>query len=127
MSKDICEFPTRCFLMLHISVLTKPSLDFLRPVFLTPFSKVENLNDPKLHVGDMVKIADGIIQFVVEGVRPAAFVWLSTPLKGRFSDNGFVLFEKTRFLNFTSKFVIDINEFSKNLTYTSLFDVYRPS
>ena len=57
---------------------------------------------------------------------PAAFVWLDAwGYKGRFSDNGFLLAEPTRTIQFYAwDDIMDVNKFKQRLSVKSLMDIY---
>ncbi len=123
---EACADIASCFIVLQLIVPEKPDLNMFRPVFLSPFSKIKGLGDPKLHIEkEMVKFGENIVQLTIKASKPAAFVWLSTETSGRFSDNGFIMYEEARILNFTAKGLLDEKVFVKTLKVVSLYEIYN--
>lgn len=124
---DWCRDPSQCFIILNLTVLDLPDVSYSRPVYLTPFSMINGLSDPHIVIpkSSIFNVSSNRIQFTLTGKSPAAFVWLSTKIPGKFSDNGFVLHQSKRLLSFTGRETVDVDRFKNDLTVTSLYDVYR--
>ena len=124
---DWCRDPSQCFIILNLTVLDLPDVSYSRPVYLTPFSMINTLKDPHIGIpkGEVFNVSSNQIQFTVTAMHPAAFVWLSTRIPGTFSDNGFVLYQKSNLISFTGRDTVDVERFKNDLTIKSLYDVYR--
>ena len=57
---------------------------------------------------------------------PAPFVWLeANGIKGRFCDNGFLMYKQTETIKFYAWEVTSLNMLKKSLSVKSLIDIYQ--
>lgn len=57
---------------------------------------------------------------------PAPFVWLEAyGIRGRFCDNGFLMFEETKSVTFHAWEATDLVSLKNSLTVKSLMDIYH--
>ncbi|KAL3837189.1 hypothetical protein ACJMK2_022560 [Sinanodonta woodiana] len=69
----------------------------------------------------------GIFTVTLSTDAIAPFVWLETyGVKGRFSDNGFLMVHSQKNVTFTAWEVVDVPTLRKSMTVKSLMDVYYP-
>eukprot|EP00794_Sanderia_malayensis_P008644 gene8644-9576_t len=105
---EACADITSSFMLLRLFIPEKPDVRLVKPIFLAPFHNITALEDPKIVVeNNVTQVGQNVIQFTIQSLKPAAFVWLSTSLPGLFSDNGFVMYEEARMLNFTANSLVD--------------------
>ena len=122
---DFCKQPRECFMILDLEVEHLPNYSYSRPVFLTPLNQAIGLTNPHIAImpSDMQRVSANTICFKIRVTNPAAFLWLSSDVEGRFSDNGFLQYKNSKELNFTSVAPVDLKTFSGSLKALSYYDV----
>lgn len=102
LSAGNCSDATECFLILEAFNGTVETGEILSSnyLFLAPFTDVTTMVDPNIQVMDVEKMSapppdatsiEVPFKVTISSDGPAAFVWLETPLHGRWSDNGFLI------------------------------------
>ena len=119
---DWCQNIKECFIVLSIQVNSMPNSSYSRPVFLTPFSVVDSLKDPKVSISNFAQVSKRVVRFSVFVHSPAAFLWLDTSIPGHFSDNGFVQFEACKILHFYAQHDVTIQGIKQSLHHISLYN-----
>ena len=119
---DWCQNIKECFIVLSIEVNSMPDFSYSRPVFLTPFSVVDSLKDPKVSISNFAQISKRVVRFIVSVQSPAAFLWLDTSIPGHFSDNGFVQFDACKMLHFYAQHDVTVQSIEESLHHISLYN-----
>jgi beta-mannosidase len=92
------------------------------------FAPLSQTQLPKVNwkVGNWQQTNNTTATFTLDAALPAAYVWLETPLPGRFSDNGFLYVPSgplsLAFYSWTPSF--NITQLQQTLTITSISDTY---
>ncbi|KAM6439989.1 beta-mannosidase isoform 1-T1 [Liasis olivaceus] len=90
--------------------------------FLSSLKNAKGLKNPHIHVS--VSQEGDHFQLVLEAIAIAPFVWLDVGnIPGRFSDNGFLLTEKQKFIFFYPWETTSVKELEKSLSLISLTDI----
>ncbi|XP_062838485.1 beta-mannosidase isoform X1 [Anolis carolinensis] len=90
--------------------------------FLSSPKDAVGLKNPQLHVS--VSQGGDHFRLLLEATAIAPFVWLDAGnIRGRFSDNGFLLTEKQKVILFYPWETISAKELEKSLSLTSLTDI----
>lgn len=127
-----CPSASECVVLLSASDSggTLLSRNFL---FISPFTEVTTLQDPKLAVVSVkaaasTQAADGampVFDVTVSGAAVAPLVWLETKYAGVWSDNAFVMTEATLTLQFTAWESVTASELQESTIIESLYSFYN--
>ncbi|XP_052253221.1 beta-mannosidase-like [Dreissena polymorpha] len=123
--KAKCGSAESCFLFLHLGDPDTGPTSWLP---LTTIRDTKGLEKPYLKITKVSTDTTNASTFIIDisTNRPVPFVWLeATGVKGRFSDNGFLLCERTSSVRFYAWETVSEETLRKTLTVTSLMDVYR--
>ncbi|XP_048589787.1 beta-mannosidase isoform X2 [Nematostella vectensis] len=122
-----CPSRAHCFItMTTTQTSTKISIAPTNTFFLSPWSAAVGMKDPLLKISDIHRSSKTGIAFTVSAQAPAAFVWLASGImRGRFSDNGFHQTEKVKKVLFHPWENLTIDEFTRSLQVSSLYDIYH--
>ena len=116
--------PEQC--LLYLQCLDGNSKQLSNNVFY--FTKLRSalLVSPNVTVSQFVKSGDAI-SFLVQSTAVAPYLWLETPLDGRFSDNGFVVLpgHSVQIIFYSWDSSISISKFTSSLTTKSLYDSFH--
>ncbi|KAG5896412.1 hypothetical protein JTB14_022495 [Gonioctena quinquepunctata] len=110
-----------CFFYLTVE---KEGLKITPDNFVIP-SKIKNSNvqRPKVQISSVAKISnEQIYSIEITTDQIALFVWLESPISGTFSENGFLMVEKTKTVYFTCEHTVTPEALSGSLTVTNLLD-----
>lgn len=120
-----CPSPTECVLS-YAAFDSAGTLLNANVMYLSSFSMVTTFVDPQLVVSEVSAVQGSRTDFVitVHGVALAPFVWLETPIAGRFSTNGGLFVPSTLTVVFYAV-AEDVSavELQASLSVRSLWDV----
>ncbi|XP_065941841.1 beta-mannosidase isoform X3 [Magallana gigas] len=93
---------------------------------LSTFSAVIGLKKTKIQVTNIIAVKkDQVFNITISTSAIAPFVWLDTPgVQGRFSDNGFLMVQRVKQLQYFAWESVDQNRLGSSLTIKSLMDIY---
>lgn len=105
----------------HIITLIPVAIVFLNRYLLLLFSNAQISNVSALHSEDESLRGSNVHEIELKTDAVALFVWLSAGrVRGRFSDNGFIMVDKTTSLTFTSDLPLDVAQLRLNISVTCL-------
>ncbi|XP_053372785.1 beta-mannosidase-like [Mercenaria mercenaria] len=122
--KADCGAPEHCFIVLYIGDLNN-GLSTWYP--LTTFKKSKGLRVPNMKVDQIMESEDRDtfeIHLITDAIAP--FVWLEAySIKGRFSDNGFLMFQAEKTIVFYAWESTDVDTLKDIISVKSLMDIYN--
>lgn len=122
-----CKSARHCvFTVKPMDASTGEDLGPTNVFYPTSLSEALGMSDPRLKI---VKVArtpkKGEYSVYIEAQSPACYVWLvAEDVRGRFSNNGFLLIEPSKTVIFYSWQDTTEDELEKSLYITSLYDLY---
>lgn len=122
-----CKSARHCvFTVKPVDASTGQDLGPTNVFYPTSLSEVEGISDPKLKIVKVARMPQkGEFSVYIEAQSPACYVWLvAKDVRGRFSDNGFLLIEPSKTVIFYSWQDTTEDELEKNLYIKSLYDLY---
>lgn len=124
MSTSGCVRTQQCFLFFHLGDPISGPTNWLS---LTQFNNAEGLLKANITISSVQPTAKPdqfLITLTTDQVAP--FVWLEAyKVKGRFSDNGFLMKDSKVNVTFYAWETVDINSLRSSLSVKSLMDVYH--
>lgn len=122
-----CKSARHCvFTVKPVDASTGQDLGPTNVFYPTSLSEVEGISDPKLKIVKVARMPQkGEFSVYIEAQSPACYVWLvAKDVRGRFSDNGFLLIEPSKTVIFYSWQDTTEDELENNLYIKSLYDLY---
>lgn len=118
-----CIRRQNCFLFYHLG---NPQNGPTAWQALSTFSAVIGLKKAKIQVTNIITVKkDQVFNITISTSAIAPFVWLDTPgVQGRFSDNGFLMVQRVKHLQYFAWESVDQNRLGGSLTIKSLMDIY---
>lgn len=111
--------------MTPIDFSTEEDLGPANVFFPSNLSDAIGLQDPQLKISKVAQLSKTEFRVSVQAQSPACFVWLvAKDVRGRFSENGFLLTEPSKTVIFHSWQDTTEGELAKSLYIMSLFDLY---
>lgn len=118
-----CVRTKQCFLFFYLGDPVSGPTNWMA---LSQFNIVENLQKATINITSVQatsKPDEFLIFLTTDNIAP--FVWLEAyGVKGRFSDNGFLMKDSKVTLIFTAWQTVDVNTLKSSLSVKSLMDVY---
>ncbi|XP_033733358.1 beta-mannosidase-like [Pecten maximus] len=114
-----------CFLFFHLG---DPSNEPVAWQPLTEYKNVVGLENSVIQVTDVQQASTDkqVYNVTITTDSISVFVWLDAHnVKGRFSDNGFLMISPKKLVQFFSSLPIDVSTLRNTLTVQSLTDVYH--
>ncbi|KAK7092217.1 beta-mannosidase-like [Littorina saxatilis] len=122
MSDANCTATADCFVYCYLNDPLSGSDNF---VFLAE-PKDSNIQNANTSISEIRQVETRIFTVTVVTDAHAPFVWLEAgSIMGRFSDNGFLMYNQAKLVNFTAWQNVDRLTLQDQMTVTSLADVYR--
>ncbi|XP_068702128.1 beta-mannosidase-like [Montipora foliosa] len=123
---------SRCVSSRHCVITTTPAdlstgqnLGPTNVFYPTSLSQAVGLNDPHLKVVKVRQNSKAEFSVSIQAQSPACFVWLvAKDVRGRFSENGFLLTEPSKTVLFYSWQETTASDLEKSLYVKSLYDLY---
>lgn len=113
-----------CFLFFHLGDPFSGPSNFIS---LTEFSNAEGLQNATVKVSNVMATAkqdEFVITLTTDAIAP--FVWIEAyKVKGRFSDNGFLMIHKDTNLTFYAWETVDVDTLKAALSVKSLMNIYH--
>ncbi|XP_060593754.1 beta-mannosidase-like [Ruditapes philippinarum] len=122
--KSGCGAPGNCFVVLYIGDINNGHSTWYP---LTTFKDAIGLREPDLKV-ELIKTTedDNVFELQLRTDAVAPFVWLEARgIKGRFSDNGFLMFLPQKTILFYAWETTDADILKERVTIKSLMDIYN--
>ncbi|KAL4228617.1 hypothetical protein ACF0H5_011667 [Mactra antiquata] len=118
-----CIRSKACFIAFHFGNTSGPT----NWMPLSQFNNAEGLQKANIKITNVQatsKPNEFTLTLTTDALAP--FVWVDTNnVKGRFSDNGFLMYQKTMTLTFYAWETVDVNTLTNSLSVKSLMDVYE--
>jgi len=121
-----CESPRHCvFSMTPLDLSTGVDLGPTNVFYPASLSEAVGLKDPQLKVVKVSLMTKTEFSVSIQAHSPACFVWLvAKDVRGRFSENGFLLTEPSKSVIFYSWQETTTSNLEKSLYIMSLYDLY---
>eukprot|EP00057_Strongylocentrotus_purpuratus_P006506 XP_011660980.1 PREDICTED: beta-mannosidase isoform X2 [Strongylocentrotus purpuratus] len=114
-----------CFITMAIYHSNSTQLSPTNPIFLASFSEVVGLKKPTIKISSVSKVGSDEFLVTLKTSTIAPFTWLdSGSLRGRFSQNGFLMMTPSLSVSFFAWEPTSAEELTKSLTVSSLMDLY---
>lgn len=122
-----CESAHHCvFTMRPLNLSSGKDLGPINVFYPSNLSEAVGLKDPRLKIAKVARMSETReFSVSVEAQSPACFVWLvAKNVRGRFSENGFLLTEPSKTVVFFSWQDTTVEDLEKTLYIKSLYDLY---
>ncbi|XP_063965310.1 beta-mannosidase-like isoform X1 [Lytechinus pictus] len=114
-----------CFVTMVIYHNNSTQLSPINPLFLSSFSDVIGLKKPVIRISSVSKVLTDEFLITLKTSSIAPFTWLdSGGLRGRFSQNGFLMMTPSISVTFFAWESMSTEELANSLTVSSLMDLY---
>ncbi|KAL5010698.1 hypothetical protein ScPMuIL_013003 [Solemya velum] len=122
LTKTSCDLPQRCFFYMYLTNTQEPSAW----VTLSTFREAIGLQKANIKITNLRTTGeDKIFNLTITTDNFAPFVWIDAyGIKGRFSDNGFLLAQSQKNISFYAWESVTLDRFNSSLSIKSLMDVY---
>lgn len=114
-----------CFLFFHLG---DPSNEPVAWQPLTEYKSIVGLENSVVQVADVQQAwttDKQVFNVTITTNTISVFVWLDTQIKGRFSDNGFLMVTPKKIVQFLSSQPVNVSDLHSSLSVRSLSDVYH--
>ncbi|XP_069119569.1 beta-mannosidase-like isoform X2 [Argopecten irradians] len=114
-----------CFLFFHLG---DPSNEPVAWQPLTEYKSIVGLENSVVQVTDVQQAwttDKQVFNVTITTNTISVFVWLDTQIKGRFSDNGFLMVTPKKIVQFLSSQPVNVSDLHSSLSVRSLSDVYH--
>nr|CAB3263609.1 beta-mannosidase [Phallusia mammillata] len=119
-----CPYKELCYLT--ISVMEDTSI-LPTSFFPVIFKDIQGISKPEIKVSKVEELSKNLFSVELKSSSPALFVWVeAVGIRGRFSDNGFVMYEATVNITFHSwDETLQVDSLKESLTVKSFADIYQ--
>lgn len=121
-----CSNRLKCLLTLQLYDNHGSAIGTANTLYLSPFKHPELLKNPTLKSVVKSKSSSNTYKISVKSDAVAPFTWLSAgPIKGRFSNNGYLTTDTVTSIEFHAWQNITKETLQKHVKVMSLYDVYH--